>query len=235
MYVWHAIGRHNQAWRQNAAALDEAISQLSPAPSSRPGHLWLFARGIVCIKILLIPGALCTNLICTFYVTLLCWTCIDTYILWQRQYHILEDPRLPKKYCCKLISALHHPTAIILLDSVHHFARIQATAFSVSPPALVFAARPTLMPTPLNSCSCVAATPTRTVVSSRTTYWICSKPLKVLPFSLMLFLASSMSHVEAAVVQVAYRNAKYLWPGFAGIYTIYWNIYMYTSYIYYRN
>lgn len=32
----------------------------------------------------------------------------------------------------------------------------------------------------------------------------------------MLFLASSMSHVEAAVVQVAYRNAKYLWPGFAG-------------------
>ncbi|CAN0261952.1 unnamed protein product [Laminaria digitata] len=32
----------------------------------------------------------------------------------------------------------------------------------------------------------------------------------------MLFLASSMSHVEAAVVQVAYRNAKYVWPGFAG-------------------
>jgi len=25
-----------------------------------------------------------------------------------------------------------------------------------------------------------------------------------------------MSHVEAAVTQVAYRNAKYLWPGFAG-------------------
>lgn len=39
---------------------------------------------------------------------------------------------------------------------------------------------------------------------------------KVLPFSLMLFMASSMSHVEAAVTQVAYRNAKYLWPGFAG-------------------
>ncbi|CAM9164474.1 unnamed protein product [Pylaiella littoralis] len=39
---------------------------------------------------------------------------------------------------------------------------------------------------------------------------------QVLPFSLMLFLASSMSHVEAAVTQVAYRNAKYLWPGFAG-------------------
>lgn len=44
--------------------------------------------------------------------------------------------------------------------------------------------------------------------------WSCRK---VLPFSLMVFLASSMSHVEAAVVQVAYRNAKYLWPGFAGI------------------
>lgn len=39
---------------------------------------------------------------------------------------------------------------------------------------------------------------------------------KVLPFHLMLFLASSMSHVEAAMTQVAYRNAKYLWPGFAG-------------------
>ncbi|CAM9952073.1 unnamed protein product, partial [Discosporangium mesarthrocarpum] len=39
---------------------------------------------------------------------------------------------------------------------------------------------------------------------------------QVLPFNLMLFLASSMSHAEAAVVQVAYCNAKYLWPGFAG-------------------
>ena len=45
---------------------------------------------------------------------------------------------------------------------------------------------------------------------------MCPLLSKVLPFSLMLFLASSMSHVEAAVVQVAYRNAKYLWPGFAG-------------------
>ncbi|CAN0136034.1 unnamed protein product, partial [Ectocarpus sp. 12 AP-2014] len=32
----------------------------------------------------------------------------------------------------------------------------------------------------------------------------------------MLFLSSSMSHVEAAMTQVAYRNARYLWPGFAG-------------------
>lgn len=39
---------------------------------------------------------------------------------------------------------------------------------------------------------------------------------QVLPFSLMVFLASSMSHVEAAQVQVAYRNARYLWPGFPG-------------------
>eukprot|EP00903_Cladosiphon_okamuranus_P017577 g16190.t1 len=39
---------------------------------------------------------------------------------------------------------------------------------------------------------------------------------QILPFHLMLFLASSMSHVEAAMTQVAYRNAKYLWPGFAG-------------------
>ncbi|CBJ29374.1 conserved unknown protein [Ectocarpus siliculosus] len=39
---------------------------------------------------------------------------------------------------------------------------------------------------------------------------------QVLPFSLMLFLSSSMSHVEAAMTQVAYRNARYLWPGFAG-------------------
>ncbi|CAM9790128.1 unnamed protein product, partial [Hapterophycus canaliculatus] len=39
---------------------------------------------------------------------------------------------------------------------------------------------------------------------------------QVLPFSLMLFLSSSMSHVENAVTQVAYRNAKYLWPGFEG-------------------
>lgn len=45
----------------------------------------------------------------------------------------------------------------------------------------------------------------------------CCRRRKVLPFSLMLFLASSMSHVEAAVTQVAYRNAKYLWPGFAGV------------------
>lgn len=45
---------------------------------------------------------------------------------------------------------------------------------------------------------------------------VCSAAGKILPFHLMLFLASSMSHVEAAMTQVAYRNAKYLWPGFAG-------------------
>ncbi|CAN0395433.1 unnamed protein product, partial [Ectocarpus sp. 8 AP-2014] len=44
----------------------------------------------------------------------------------------------------------------------------------------------------------------------------CMTHFGVLPFSLMLFLSSSMSHVEAAMTQVAYRNARYLWPGFAG-------------------
>ena len=58
----------------------------------------------------------------------------------------------------------------------------------------------------------VAATPVPSFLSRS----ICSNLSKVLPFSLMLFLASSMTHVEGAVVQVAYRNAKYLWPGFAG-------------------
>lgn len=52
----------------------------------------------------------------------------------------------------------------------------------------------------------------------RVTVFINHNLMQVLPFSLMLFLASSMSHVNAAVVQVAYRNAKYLWPGFAGMF-----------------
>jgi len=39
---------------------------------------------------------------------------------------------------------------------------------------------------------------------------------QVLPFSLMLFLTGSMSHADAAKVQVGFRNAIYHWPGFAG-------------------
>ncbi|GMH88679.1 hypothetical protein TL16_g11225 [Triparma laevis f. inornata] len=40
---------------------------------------------------------------------------------------------------------------------------------------------------------------------------------QVLPFSLMLFLTGSMSHADAAKVQVGFNNAYYHWPGFAGI------------------
>jgi acyl dehydratase len=39
---------------------------------------------------------------------------------------------------------------------------------------------------------------------------------QVLPFSLMLFLTGSMSHADAAKVQVGFHNAVYHWPGFAG-------------------
>mmetsp|Transcript_13058 Transcript_13058/g.26662 ORF Transcript_13058/g.26662 Transcript_13058/m.26662 type:complete len:411 (+) Transcript_13058:5-1237(+) len=39
---------------------------------------------------------------------------------------------------------------------------------------------------------------------------------QVLPFSLMLFLTGSMSHADAAKVQVGFHNAFYHWPGFAG-------------------
>ncbi|GMH74930.1 hypothetical protein TrLO_g2017 [Triparma laevis f. longispina] len=39
---------------------------------------------------------------------------------------------------------------------------------------------------------------------------------QVLPFSLMLFLTGSMSHADAAKVQVGFNNAYYHWPGFAG-------------------
>eukprot|EP00518_Triparma_eleuthera_P002962 CAMPEP_0182453222 /NCGR_PEP_ID=MMETSP1319-20130603/372_1 /TAXON_ID=172717 /ORGANISM="Bolidomonas pacifica, Strain RCC208" /LENGTH=411 /DNA_ID=CAMNT_0024651125 /DNA_START=29 /DNA_END=1264 /DNA_ORIENTATION=+ len=39
---------------------------------------------------------------------------------------------------------------------------------------------------------------------------------QVLPFSLMLFLTGSMSHADAAKVQVGFRNAVYHWPAFAG-------------------
>ena len=39
---------------------------------------------------------------------------------------------------------------------------------------------------------------------------------RVLPFSLALFLTSSMSHEDAAKVQVGYGNVSYLWPIFAG-------------------
>ncbi len=39
---------------------------------------------------------------------------------------------------------------------------------------------------------------------------------QVLPFSLMLFLTGSMSHADAAKVQVGFHNAIYHWPGFAG-------------------
>ena len=39
---------------------------------------------------------------------------------------------------------------------------------------------------------------------------------EVLPFGLMLFLASSMSHVDYAKLENGYANAKYYWPVFAG-------------------
>lgn len=39
---------------------------------------------------------------------------------------------------------------------------------------------------------------------------------RVLPFSLALFLTSSMSHEDAAKVQVGFGNVSYLWPIFAG-------------------
>jgi len=39
---------------------------------------------------------------------------------------------------------------------------------------------------------------------------------RVLPFSLALFLTSSMSHADAAKVQVGFGRVHYLWPIFAG-------------------
>lgn len=39
---------------------------------------------------------------------------------------------------------------------------------------------------------------------------------QVLPFHLMLFLAGSMSHADHAKLQTGFKNAKYLFPGFAG-------------------
>jgi citrate lyase subunit beta/citryl-CoA lyase len=52
----------------------------------------------------------------------------------------------------------------------------------------------------------------------------CSRPFcrqmglqdRVLPFSLALFLTSSMTHADAAKVQVGFGKACYLWPIFAG-------------------
>ncbi|RYG68968.1 hypothetical protein EON64_03905 [archaeon] len=39
---------------------------------------------------------------------------------------------------------------------------------------------------------------------------------QVVPFSLMLFLAGSMSHADHAKLQVGFREAQYHWPAFAG-------------------
>lgn len=39
---------------------------------------------------------------------------------------------------------------------------------------------------------------------------------KVLPFPLVLFLTSSMTHADAAKVQVGFGQVHYLWPAFAG-------------------
>ena len=39
---------------------------------------------------------------------------------------------------------------------------------------------------------------------------------EVIPFGLMLFLASSMSHVDYAKLENGHSNGKYLWPVFAG-------------------
>ena len=36
-----------------------------------------------------------------------------------------------------------------------------------------------------------------------------------LPFSMMLFLAGSMTHADSATVQLGYSNASYHWPAFA--------------------
>jgi acyl dehydratase len=39
---------------------------------------------------------------------------------------------------------------------------------------------------------------------------------RVLPFSLALFLTSSMTHADAAKIQVGFGKVSYLWPAFAG-------------------
>ena len=39
---------------------------------------------------------------------------------------------------------------------------------------------------------------------------------RVLPFSLALFLTSSMTHADAARIQVGFGKVSYLWPAFAG-------------------
>ena len=39
---------------------------------------------------------------------------------------------------------------------------------------------------------------------------------RVLPFELALFLTSSMTHADAAKIQVGFGNVHYLWPAFAG-------------------
>ena len=39
---------------------------------------------------------------------------------------------------------------------------------------------------------------------------------EIIPFGLMLFLASSMSHADYAKLENGYANGKYLWPVFAG-------------------
>ncbi len=39
---------------------------------------------------------------------------------------------------------------------------------------------------------------------------------RVLPFSLALFLCSSMTHEDAARIHVGYGPVKYTWPCFAG-------------------
>lgn len=39
---------------------------------------------------------------------------------------------------------------------------------------------------------------------------------KVLPFSLALFLTSSMTHADTAKIQVGFGKVSYLWPAFAG-------------------
>ena len=39
---------------------------------------------------------------------------------------------------------------------------------------------------------------------------------QIVPFSLMLFLAGSMSHADHAKVQTGFKNAKYHWPAFSG-------------------
>ena len=39
---------------------------------------------------------------------------------------------------------------------------------------------------------------------------------RVLPFSLALFLTSSMTHADSAKIQVGYGKVAYCWPTFAG-------------------